>query len=180
MEVPTLTLFAAETAESAGGIGALGLNVQSFLFQLISFVIVLLILRKLVFGRLVNTIEARRKAVEASLKNAEATADELKKTEAHIAQMMKDARTQADDIVSVAHKEAAAMVEEAEAKARKKADHIVAEAHAQLEQEVDKARRQIRQETVQLVARATAQLLKEKVDPAKDAGLIERALKEAK
>lgn len=180
MQLSHLSQFAAESAESAGGLSALGLNLQSFLFQLITFVLVLLILRRFVFGRLVDTIEARRKAVEASLKNAETTADELKKTEAHIAQMMKEARSQADDIVAVAHKEAAVMVEDAETKARKKADHIVAEAQSQLEQDVAKARKAIRTETVQLVASATERLLGEKIDAKRDSALIERALEEAK
>lgn len=179
MEFISIRQFGAEAAESAGGLSALGLNVQSFLFQLITFVIVLLILRKFVFGRLVATLEARRKAVEASLKNAETTADELKKTEAHVAQMMKQARAQADDIVAVAHKEAAALVEEAETKARKRADHIVSEASAQLEQDAKRVRQQIRQETVQLVAAATEKLLGEKIDAKRDSALIERALKEA-
>jgi F-type H+-transporting ATPase subunit b len=179
VEVSTLSLFAAEAAENTGGLGALGLNLQSFLFQLITFIIVLLILRKYVFGRLVTTLEARRKAVEDSLKNAAATADELHKTEAHITEMLKTARAQADDIVSVAHKEAAAMVEEAESKARKKADHIVSEAQAQLKHDVAEARQAIRQETVQLVVSATERLLREKVDVKRDSKLIEQALKEA-
>lgn len=179
MELLTLTQFAAEATGSAGGIGALGLDLQKFLFQLITFLAVLLILRKYVFGRLMATIEERRKAVEASLKNAETTADELKKTEAHVAQMMKDARAQADDIVAVAHKEAAAMVEDAETKARKKAEHIVAEARTQLNQDVAKARESIRKETITLVAAATERLLGEKIDAKRDSALIERALKEA-
>lgn len=180
MEIPTINLFAAEAAESAGGLGALGLNVQSFLFQLITFVIVLLILRKYVFGRIVDTLEARRKAVEDSLKNAADTASELQKTEAHITQLMKDARKQADDIVAVAHKEASIMVEEAETKARKKADHIVEEAKSQLDQDVMKARQAIRDDTIKLVAAATERLLGEKVDAKRDSALIEKALKEAR
>ena len=179
MELQTLSHFAAEGAASSGGLGVLGLNLQSFLFQLITFVIVLLILRKYVFGKLVTTLEARRKAVEDSLKNAAATADELHKTEAHIAEMLKSARAQADDIVAVAHKEASVMVEEAEVKAHKKADHIVSEAQNQLDQEVAKARKAIRQETVQLVAAATEKLIGEKLDAKRDGTLIERALKEA-
>lgn len=173
----SIKLFA-ETG--GGGLSALGLNVQSFLFQLITFVLVLAILRRYVFGRLVSTLEERRKAVEESLNNAAAAADELHKTEAHIAEMMKQARVQADDIVAVAHKEAAVMVEEAEVKARKRADHLVNEARQQLDQDVAKARQAIRRDTVQLVAAATERLMGEKMDSTRDAALIERAIKDAK
>ncbi len=62
-------------AESSG-LGALGLNVESFVFQLITFVVVLLILRKYVYSRLVNTLESRRTAVIESLEDAKKAAEE--------------------------------------------------------------------------------------------------------
>jgi F0F1-type ATP synthase membrane subunit b/b' len=46
---------------SSGGISSLGLNVKSFVFQLITFLIVLAILRRWVFPKLVATLEERRK-----------------------------------------------------------------------------------------------------------------------
>ena len=36
--------FGAEAVEASGGLGALGINLQGFLFQLITFVLVLLLL----------------------------------------------------------------------------------------------------------------------------------------
>jgi hypothetical protein len=41
--------YLAEAAPASGGLSALGLNWQSFLFQLITFVIVLVLLRKFVY-----------------------------------------------------------------------------------------------------------------------------------
>lgn len=180
--VQQATVAVAETAhqvESAGGIAALGLNWQSFLFQLITFVIVLLILRQFVFKKLIKTLDERRVAVESSLKHAEEAEGKLKKSEETIAGLLADGRKQADEVVAAAHKEAAQMVEEAEAKAAKRAEHIVTEAKAQMDIEVAKVRETLKTETVQLVAAATGQIIKEKLDPKKDAGLIADALKAA-
>lgn len=173
----SLTTFA---SEQAGGLGALGLNVQSFVFQLFTFVIVLLVLRKFVYGRLVETLEARRQAVEDSLDKATAAAKELEQTEAKVSEMIDKARSEAQDIVALAHKEATVMVEEAEAKATKKAEHLVAQAESRLKQDVEAARTELRHETANLVALATEKVLRTKVDSKADKELIVQAIKEAK
>ncbi len=162
------------------GIGALGLNVQSFLFQLISFVIVLVLLRLFVIKRVVATLEARRKATEESLQQATATEAKMRETEEKISKMLGDARVQADDIVAGGHKQSADIVEAAETKAAQRAAHIVAEAEAQLKQEVAKARDELKAETMQLVGLATSTVLKEKLDARKDNDLINDALAAAR
>jgi hypothetical protein len=68
---------------ASGGISSLGLNLKSFLFQLITFLIVLAILRKWVFPKLVATLEERRKVLEQSLEQAKQTEETLRRTEAN-------------------------------------------------------------------------------------------------
>lgn len=167
-------------AETTSGIGALGLNVQGFVFQLITFVVVLLLLRKYVYGRLVDTLEARRQAVLESLAQADASAKQLAAAEKEVTALIKEARTEAESIVDVAHKEAAKMVEEAEDRANKKADHIVEAAQTRLAQDVLEAREVLRKDTAKLVAAATEKVLRQKLDGVADAKLIEKALKEAR
>lgn len=168
-----------EATEAAGGIAALGLDWMAFLFQLISFVIVLLILRKFVFGKLIATLEARQKAVDDSLKNAAETEEKLKSAEKTIAGMLSEARREAEELVAAGHKEAAQMVEAAESKAVKRAEHIVAEAKASMDVELGKAREALKKETALLVAAATKQIIGEKLDATRDAKLIEAALAKA-
>lgn len=169
---------ATHTAEKSGdsGIAALGLNWQGFLFQLVTFVIVLLVLRKFVLPKLVATIEGRRESVEKSLAHAAKTEEALKKSEATIAAMLAEAREEADAVVAASHKEAAQMVEAAERKAATRAEHIVKEAKAQMDVEVGKAREALKAEAAQLVAAATEQIIREKLGPTKDAALIKSAL----
>lgn len=173
------TEVAAESTEAAGGISALGLNWKSFLFQLITFVIVLLILKKFVFGKLINVLDARQKAVEDSLKNAAEIEEKLANAEKSIAKMLSDARKEADEVVSSSHKEAAQAVEAAEQKATKRAEHIVKEAKEQMGVEIAKARDELKAETIKLVAAATERVIGEKLDATKDARLIDAAINSA-
>jgi F-type H+-transporting ATPase subunit b len=174
-----ITYFAQEAAAS-GGLGALGLNVQSFVFQLITFLLVLIILRKFVYGKLVDTLEKRRQAVIDSLQAAEQSAKDLEQAEEKVAKLLDEARQEARGIVEIAHKEATSMIEDAETKAAKKAEHLIAQAESRMENEVAAAREQLRRDTAELVALATEKVLGEKIDAKKDAKLIETAIKEAK
>jgi F-type H+-transporting ATPase subunit b len=167
-------------AEASGGLGALGINLQGFIFQLITFVLVLILLRKYVYGRLVDTLEARRKAVIESLDNAKEAAAELEKTNARVAEMLQEARKEAQDIVATAQKEASAAVEDAEVKASKKADHLLEQAEARIHTDIAAAKAGLERELVHLVAAATEKVVQQKMDAKSDTALIKRALEETK
>ncbi|HSE29763.1 MAG TPA: F0F1 ATP synthase subunit B [Candidatus Saccharimonadales bacterium] len=166
------------TQEAAGGLSALGLDLQAFLFQLISFTIVFLLLRQFVFKKVITVLEDRRKTVEDSIKHAAETEEKLKTAEDKIAKMLKEARVQADEVVANGQKESAQLLEAAESKAAKRAETIVAQAKTQMDNEIAKARQELKSETAKLVAVASAKVIGEKLDDKKDAGIIERALAE--
>lgn len=167
-------------AEASGGLGALGINLQGFLFQLITFVLVLLLLRKFVYSKLVDTLETRRKAVIDSLDNAKEAAAALEKTNEKTVELMKEARKEAADIVALAQKEAAIVVEEAEIKASKKADHILEQAEARIHNDIASAKLTLQSEMVGLVAAATEKVIEQKLDLKNDAKLIKEALRESR
>lgn len=172
--------FGAEAATPSGGLSMLGINLQGFIFQLITFVLVLLLLNKFVYKRLVETLEARRKAVISSLDDAKKAAVALEKTNKNTAVLMEKAKQEAADIVALAHTEARSIVDEAEEKAGKKADHAIKQAEARIASDIADARKSLRREMATLVADATEMIVGEKLDAKKDAALIERALEAQK
>ena len=169
----------AVTKETAGGIAALGLNLQGFVFQLISFTIILLLLRKFVYSKFIDTLEARRQAVVESLDNAKEAARELESTGEKTAEILENAKKEANEIVALARTEAAKAVSESEEKAKKRADHLIEQAESRLKQDIETAREELRKEMLHLVTDATEKVLRQKVDTASDKQLIERAIKEA-
>ena len=172
-----MTLVLATFGDTSGSaFGALGLNVQSFVFQLVTFLLLLLILRKYAYPPIVKTLDERRKAVEQSIDQAREAAAALEKAEAQIAGMLREARGQAEELVTAGHREAAKMVEEAEAKAAKRAERIVAEAKADMGRELAKASEALKHETAQLVADAAGIIIQEKLDATKNAALVGKAL----
>lgn len=170
--------MSAEAAESSSGISSLGINLKGFIFQLITFLIVLLILRRYVFPKLVATLEARRKALEQSLVQAKETEETLARAETKAEEILAKARVSADEAIAEAKKTAEGVIADAEGTAAERAAIIVKEAETHLEQERAKLRQQLRGELAELVADATEKIVREKLNPQRDKILIERAIAE--
>ena len=145
IQIVTNFAEASHEAAQAGGLAALGLDVRSFLFQLVTFVLLLLVLRKWAFPVLVKTLEDRREAVEKSIDQAKETEQAMKQAEIKIEQMFREARDEAQGLVAAGTREAAKVVEDAEAKAAKRAEHIVHEARNHMDNELLKARQALKE-----------------------------------
>lgn len=175
-------LFAAtETAHQAGGSNifeALGLNAQLFITQGLAFLVLVFLLGKFVYPALIKAIEDRRATIEAGLQEAKESQEALEKAEAKVADMLAEARKEADGIVARSQQEASAMVADAESKAKTRANQMVETARAQLQADVAKARAALKKDTIELVALATEKVVHEKLDERKDAALIKDALGE--
>lgn len=164
-------------AESASGIGAFNINWKSLIFQLVTFVIVLLIFRRWILPPIVKTLEYRRQALEKSLADAKATEETLARAETQAEELLAKARAQADEVLAEARKSAEAVIAEAETAAVERSAAIITEAEARLDQERIKLREAMREELSGLVAEATEKVVADKVDNRRDQSLITRAIR---
>ena len=174
-----LIFAAAESAEETQGLfQALGIDWKLFIEQGIAFLILVFILAKFVYPILVKTIDDRRAAIEAGLKEAKESQDALEQAQANVAEMLATARKDADEILARTQQESASLIADAESKAKTRAEQIVADARAQLSIDVAKAREALKKDTVELVALATERVVGERLDSQKDTDLISKALAE--
>lgn len=163
---------------SNSGISSLGLNVKGFLFQLITFGIVLLILRRYVFPKLVATLEERRRTLEESLAQAKQTEETLAKAELSAEEILTKARAQADISLADAKTRADEIVAAGEHAAEDRSERIIAEAEARLGQERERLHSQLKSELADLVVTTTEKVLHKKINALEDRKLIEASLKE--
>jgi F-type H+-transporting ATPase subunit b len=175
--LPTVTNFAAESAESSSGLSALGLDPTAFLIQLITFVLAFLLLKRYAFKPILKVLNERRETIEQGVKLGEDMRKEKAQLEEKIDKQLHEARQKADEIISAANDSGRQAIREAEEKAKLKADGIIQSAETRIVQDTARARKQLEKEMVQLVSEATEAIIEEKVDSKKDAQLIERALK---
>lgn len=165
-------------AESSSGIGAFNINLKAFIFQLITFLIVLAVFKRWILPPIMKTLEQRRKALAESLEHAKAAEETLAKAEVHADEIIAKARDNADEVLAAAKKAAADVIAKGETAAGQRAALIIKEAEKRLGTERDKLRQELRTELAALVADATEKIITEKLDKSRDMQLIDRAIKE--
>jgi len=164
-------------ADSSSGIGALGISVSAFIIQLLTFVLVFLLLRRFAFKPVIKLLQDRRKIIDDGVRMGEKLAKEQTKFDAKLDAAMRQAREEADHIIATGHKEAREVVREAEKTAQRKADSILADAEVRINEESERAKRALEKDIVGLVSEATEAIVGEKVDPKKDAEIIDKIIR---
>ncbi|MCL2174319.1 F0F1 ATP synthase subunit B [Candidatus Saccharibacteria bacterium] len=181
MEKVFYLLAATEAGEeaSAGIFGSLGIDWKILIFQAVAFAILAFLLVKLVYPPLLAMFDRRQKIIDDAARAAKEATAQSEKATSEIADRLKKARTEADDIVVVARKQSEQILVEAEAEARKRTDAAIASAQQQLVRDTEAARKTLRNETAELVVLATEKIVGAKVDPVRDAKLINEAISQA-
>lgn len=174
-----ILLFASETASGSGEspLAALGVDFKSFLFQLITFLFVFLLLKKFAFKPISKLLAERRKTIDDGVRMGLRMEKEKAKLDEDVKKTMREARVEADKIIATGHKEAREILREAEKSAQRKADVMLTDAQARIDEEQRQAKRKLEKDIVGLVSEATETIVHEKVDPKKDAELIDKAIK---
>ena len=168
--------FLIADAASSGGLSALGLNLQTFIFDLVAFLLTAWVVGKWVFPPLTRALDAKKDELEATARHETDAKKALEQAEKSAVQTLTKARESADEIMAAAHADAAAQLEAARSKAEAQTDRMISEARDQLTRDVQKARGELKAETAKLVAGAAENLLGEKLDSKHDAALIGKSL----
>ena len=120
---------------SSGGPSILIPNMAEFVPALIAFLIILVVLSKLAWPKVLSMMEEREKRIADSLDEAERTKQKAIEDRAVSDALVTDARRQAADIVLEARQDAEAERARIIAAAHAEAEDIIAKAHATVEEE---------------------------------------------
>ncbi len=172
--------FAAETATEHAETGILGFSLESFIIQIVAFILVFILLKKFAFDRIVKILDDRYKVIDEGVRHGQQMKAEREKFERETGKIAREARHQADEIIGDAQKEARDIIRDAEKAANKKSDIILKDAEARIAEEAEHAKRKLEKDIAGLVSEATEALVEEKVDTKKDAELIDKAIKRSK
>src|SRR3954453_20704488 len=153
-----------------------GLGVM--IWTLVAFGATLLILRKVAFPRIAEALDKRRRAIEESIESAERTRVEADRLLAEYRERLREAREQADDILTRARKASDRVQEEAKVEAVHKREELMEQTRRDIEQETRRAIEQIRREVADLTVLATEKVTRKSLDDDDHKRLIEEALSE--
>jgi F-type H+-transporting ATPase subunit b len=147
-------------------------------WTLIAFGATLLILRKFAYPRISAQLDKRRRAIEESIDAAERTRVEADRLLQEYRERLREAREQADDILTRARKASDKVQEEAKVEANHKREELMEQTRRDIEQETRRALEQIRREVADLTVMATEKVTRKSLDDEDHKRLIEEALSE--
>lgn len=158
----------------------LGIDVKLVIFQVIAFLLLVVILGKWVFPVFFRIIDARQKAIDDGNKAAHEATKQAEAAKEEIKRLLTAARDDAKDIVSTAKEEALSMVSDAEQKGKIQAQRIAEAAHQDIAKEVIAAKKALHNETIELIAQATEKVVGKSVTHKIDHDIITAALEKSK
>lgn len=144
----------------------------------ITFIVVLLILRKVAWGPLLKSVEDREKNIVNAIESAKRERSEAEKLLGEQKTAVAQARQEAADQVRRTQADLEKFREELMGKARKEADDLKAEARRTIDEERLKAVADIRSEAVKLSLQVAEKLIGEKLDDGKHQALAQQFVTE--
>src|SRR4051812_865578 len=148
------------------------------IWTLIVFGLSVYALNRLAFPRIAEALDKRRKAIEESIDSAERTKREADELLEEDRARLKEAREQAEDIVSRARKAHDAELERAKAEGTKQREQLLQAARRDIEAETRRSLEEIRREVADLTVMATEKVTRRSLTPDDHRHLIEEALQE--
>ena len=164
--------------ESGGGSFLVSPGLGLMIWTLILFLVTMYVLKRFAFPKIADALDKRATAISENIeasKRQRAEADELLNEYRH---RLKEAREQADDIVSRARKSAETAVAEANESGKARREELVAAARKDIETETRRSLEQIRREVADLTVLATEKVTRKSLDDDDHRRLVDEALSE--
>jgi F-type H+-transporting ATPase subunit b len=149
-----------------------------FIWTILTFLVLVALLAKFAWRPLLQALDARQQTIAKSLEEAQRARQELERIQRESAQMMAQARSEAEGIIARSRSDAETLREELKNKARAEAAGIVKNAERQIQLETARAVQQIRAEAVDLSVAIASKILRRQVSKEDNQALIEETLRQ--
>ena len=174
MSLPVI--IAAE--ESGGGSFLVKPGIGLMIWTLLAFGATLYILNKVAFPKISEQLDKRQRAIEESIDYAERAKAESDEVLAEYRERLREARTQAEEIVARSRKAGEQLHEESLQQARVQREELMEQTRRDIEVETQRAIQQIRGEVADLTVLATEKVTRKSLTGADQRRLVDEALSE--
>jgi len=149
-----------------------------FIWTILTFLVLVGLLAKFAWRPLLEALERRQATIAKALDDAKLVRQELERLQKESAEMMRQARVEAEAIIARSRTDAEALREELKQRSRAEAAAIVKNAEQQIQLETARAIQQIRHEAVDLSVTIASKILQRQVSREDNEALIEATLKQ--
>jgi len=165
-------------AEKGGGNFLVKPELGVMIWTVISFLVAFFILRKYAFPKIGEALDKRQKMIEESIDASERTKVEAEQLLAEYRERLKEARVQAEDIVTRAGKAAEVRERESLDAAKLQREELLEQTRSDIQAETRRAIGEIRSEVADLTILATEKVTRKTLDESDQRRLVDEALGE--
>jgi F-type H+-transporting ATPase subunit b len=157
----------------------LGLNAPVLLTQVVTFVILLVLLRFVAYKPIIRMLDERSNRVKDSMEQAEAVKEQSAHAEEEVKKQLEQASREGQERVARAVKAGEEVKKKAQEDARQEAEALVSRARAEIQRERDDAINEVRREFADLTVLAAGKVIDKSLDKKDHRELIDKVLEES-
>jgi F-type H+-transporting ATPase subunit b len=157
---------------------AFGVDVPKLIFQVINFLLLLYLLNRFLFGSVIRMLDERKGRISKGLEDAEAAARDRELARAEREAALDEARKEAQTMIARATKIADDSKAEILAEAKAQAEKATNKARGEITAEKDRALAELRTHVAELALEAAGRLVKSEMDGPTQRRLVEDFLSE--
>jgi F-type H+-transporting ATPase subunit b len=152
-----------------------------FFWQIIIFVLLLLLLRKFAWKPILGAVNDREEGIKNALDSAEKAKLEMQNLQADNEKLLQEARAERESMMKEAREIKTKMIADAKEEAKSEGDKIVANAQAAIESEKKSAIAELKQQVASLSLEIAEKVVKHELsDKDKQLKLVDEMLSDAK
>ena len=169
---------AAFAEEAEAGLSPFAGNVGNAIWTLVIFPLVVFVLGKFAWGPILGLLKDREQFIHKALADAKHDREQAEASLREYVEKLRQARVEADQIISTARADAERFREEIRTKAKEQAAGIMKTAERQIQMETERAIGQIRHEAIDLSVMIASKLLQRNLTKEDNEKLIDEALRQ--
>tara|TARA_Y100001968_G_scaffold319398_1_gene350861 strand:+ start:128 stop:682 length:555 start_codon:yes stop_codon:yes gene_type:complete len=150
-----------------------------FLWTLVTFFIVLIILKSFAWGPLMEALDSREKRIQDALSSADKAKEEAEKVSNEYDEMIKKAQVEAQEILAKGKEAGESLKNEIQRKAQEQADELLEKSNKQIESAKAKAIDEIKTLSVDLAIQAASKVVNKNLDDSANRDLAKSTINEA-
>jgi F-type H+-transporting ATPase subunit b len=161
------------------GISDLGINLPVLLGQLLSFTLLLIVLRLLVYKPVLKLLDERRERIQEGLNAADRGREQGEQAAREAQAQIESARREGQQIIANAQQVSQRIQEEGRQQALQQQDAMLERARSEIQLERDSAISELRREFADLTISAAEKVIGQSLDRSAHQRLIDRAIAES-
>jgi F-type H+-transporting ATPase subunit b len=162
-----------------GNLEGLGFSIPTLITQVVSFVILLVLLRVFAYKPIMRMMDERSGRIKESMEQAESVKQQSAKAEEELKKQIEQASREGQERIARAVKAGEDVKQKAQQDAKKEAEQLITRARQEIRKERDEAIDDVRKEFADLTVLAAGKVIEKSLDKAEHRELIDKVLKES-